>query len=257
MRAARTFVLTGVSLAGVVLTASAAVAGPAHPQTRPGVVLGSASGPAAPTVIAAKKNQTTVGGGYLSRPGVAHEAQTYVTTPAVTCGSGGAYDGPRVILGAFGFQADGSLAASASVVSACQDGMPLYFVDTEYSIDNQFHAAIQDVSAGDLIEIDLEEDSSQTYMDAYDTTSGADAQLTDSAYPTEDTQLLIGSLSDSPFLPVADFGSTTFYDPSFNSEGITSALATKLTQYTSGVAQIKTKNYNKKKQRFSLVWEHS
>ncbi len=253
MRAVRLCALTGVSLVGVALTASTAIAGPVHPQAHPGVGLGGASGSAGPAVSAGKKPQTTVGGGYLSKPGVTHEAQTYVTIPALTCPNG--EDSAEVSLGAFAFRADGKVEAQA--ISDCQNGTAQYFIASDYEAENQFYQASETASAGDLVEITLEDDSSQTYMDAYDTTSGKDAQLTESGDSTEGAQLLIGSLNDSAYRTVVDFGSTTFYDPSFNSDGITSALAKKLTQYTNGVAQIKPKSYNKKKQRFGLVWEHS
>ncbi len=200
------------------------------------------------------KSKTTNGAGYLSKPGVAFAARTYVTVPTATCTG----DDAEAAQGTFLFQPNGSVAFLVDADELCRSGSPSYDLEIVNYIDPGFVNLIA-INPGDQVETDIEENSSETYLFVEDITTGQTAHQDDDPYQTAGTRMLDGEVNPTAItgIGLADFGTALISNPTFNYKIPSGTRASKVVEETNGVVQAKPSSYSKTTSSFTVTWKHS
>ncbi len=240
-----TVAAAGAGLA-LLLIGSSAGAASLH-QTRPAPVAAMPHTSGLRPAAVAKAGKTTLGAGYISKPGADYYSYSQFTIPTHCSKDGYAF------LGTVGFTTAKAYNAQALVAYGCSHGMATAALQAYDVRNNQINTAA--AAPGDRVQTYVYESNSETDVYAYDETTGAEAYIDDGPQAEIDNQFLTGNL-EVPFYSLAGFGTVTFSDTVLDGAYINTHTTSAVTEMLNGVTQAKPGSLNTHHETFTVAWKH-
>ncbi len=193
-------------------------------------------------------SKTTLGAGYLTKPGLAHSMYSYFTIPRHCTADGYAF------LGTVGFNSSSEYNTQALVNVACSHGRVTVQMQARDPHNGDYELAA--ANPGDTFETYIDEEDSETTIIVADETTGVELYMNEGVQAEIDNQFLTGSLQVS-FDPLAGFGNVAFTGTGVDEQDLSQGNASAITQEKNGVVQAEPSALGKHHNRFRVGWKHS